>query len=163
MSGGFNWAERLGAQTPPAQPPAPVAAPSNRPWWQTPTPQPVSPQQVVPTPQAVPLPTPQQASVAPDGQSDFGTLLRQDGYTTDKAQSTREQEFCPDCGSTNYMSAKGHPNAMKTCFECGFNPRFTQSMAGMSGTGQNIPVKTARVQQMNTSTFNPQAVIAHIG
>lgn len=113
-------------------------------------------------PNQIPAPASQQVSVDPSGTTDVGTLLRQDGYTTDKAQSTKDSEVCPDCGSTNYMATKGHPNAMKKCFDCGYNPRFTQSMAGMSGTGQNIPVKTARSQQMNTNTFDPGHIIAKI-
>jgi hypothetical protein len=51
---------------------------------------------------------------------------------------------------------------MKHCFDCGANPRFSQSMAGVSGTGQNIPVKTARSQQMNNSTYDPSVIVGHV-
>jgi membrane protease subunit (stomatin/prohibitin family) len=105
---------------------------------------------------------PQQASVAPTEEAHFGDLLRQGEYTSNKAQSARDTESCPECGGPNYLAEKGKPNSMKHCFDCGANPRFSQSMAGVSGTGQNIPVKTARSQQMNNSTYDPSVIVGHV-
>lgn len=91
-------------------------------------------------------------------------LLRQDGYTTQRAQSAKDTEVCPDCGSVNYIAPAGHPNAMKQCFNCGFNPRFAHSTAGATGIGQNnLPTRTARAQTLSQSNWNPQTAIAHIG
>lgn len=163
------WAQRLGQAQPQQDPAPPQPAPSNRPWWQPQSVAPVVQQPppvtgVVPSadPSQLPQPTAQPVSVAPDGEAHFGDLLQQSGYTTEKAQSAKSSEPCPSCGSNKYMGIAGQPNKMPRCFECGYNPRFTQSMAGLSGTGQNIPVKTARVQQMNTSTYNPQHIVGKV-
>lgn len=155
------WAQRLGReQQPPA--PTPVQPAPTQPWWipqRGTTQQPVTP---VHTQQPVQPQPVQQASVDPSGESDFGTLLRQDGYTTEKAQSARDSESCPECGGPNYLAEKGKPNSMKHCFDCGANPRFTQSMAGMSSTGQSIPVKTARMQNVTTGLPPRGTVVGHI-
>jgi hypothetical protein len=151
------WAQRLGQQAPQQAPAAPQPAPSG-PWW---LPQQVAPAHPQPVQQQV-VQTQQQVSVDPDGTTDIGTLLRQDGYTTTKAQSARDSESCPDCGGPNYLAEKGIPNSMKHCFDCGFNPRFSQSMAGMSSTGQNIPVKTARMQNITTGMPKMGTVVGHI-
>lgn len=150
------WAQRLAPQQPVQ---APVQA-TSRPWWM-PSPQ----QQTEPAPFT---PIPQQQSVAQsvplDQESSFGDLLHQDGYTTEKAQSMRDTETCPECDSPNYMSPKGIPNAMKQCFNCGFNPRFSHSTAGASGIGQKnvAPPKPARVQMLNESNFNPKHIIGRV-
>jgi predicted nucleic-acid-binding Zn-ribbon protein len=110
-----------------------------------------------------PVLTQQQVSVDPDGTSDLGTLLRQDGYTTEKAQSLRDAENCPNCGSTNYMRASGHPNSMKQCFECGNNPRFEQMAAGINGAVKTQgPVRAARVQNPETGMAPMGSIIQHI-
>lgn len=158
------WAERLGQQTPAAAP-APSPAPAgNRPWWMPQTaPPPVqqTPQQPVQQyPQQV-----QQSTVPPDGEAHFGDLLHQDAYTTDKAQSARDTELCPDCSSPNYIAPKGYPNAMKKCFNCGYNPRFAHSTAGATGIGQKnvAPPRAARAQTLATSNFNPGVIIGRVG
>lgn len=162
------WAKRLGTQVPPA-PPAPAPAPaSNRPWWM-PAPVQQAPQI---TPPGGPLPNPapvhqaqQEGSVLPSGEAHFGDLIRQDGYTTEKAQSARDGERCPDCGGVNYMRSKESPNSMKQCFECGYNPRFAHSTAGASGIGQQnvAPPVAARVQTMAEGNFNPGVIIGRVG
>jgi Zn ribbon nucleic-acid-binding protein len=116
--------------------------------------------QVVPTPQTVPVAqvTPQQ----PDAQSSIGELLRQDGYSSTKAQSSQDGEVCPDCSSQNYLAPPGQPNAMKQCFNCGFNPRFQHSTHGASGIGQkNLPVHSARAQTLSENNFNPGVIVGH--
>lgn len=154
------WASKVAPQQ--AAPPAVPAAPSG-PWWQ----QSQAPQRVdfvAQQPAALPtLPTPQQGSVDPQAESDFGSLLRQDGYTTTKAQSAKDTERCPSCGSNNYVRASGHPNSMKQCFECGHNPRFEQMAAGTTGIPTKGPVRAARVQNTPVAGAPPMgAIIQHI-
>lgn len=111
---------------------------------------------VVPTPQQ-PNPQPQQ------GEQHFGDLIRQDEYTTDKAQSIKDNERCPDCQSPNYVRSSQNPNSMKSCFDCGYNPRFQHSTHGATGIGQqNLPTRSARSQTMSSTPADFGAVIAHI-
>lgn len=155
------WAQRLGTQQPAQQAPPPPPAPT-QPWWQ---PRPATPPAAPQQPYQQAPQQPQQQSVPADGKVPFGDLLQQDGYTTEKAQSARDSEPCPDCGSPNYIAPKGHPNAMKQCFECGYNPRFAHSTAGASGIGQNnvAPPKAARVQTGGESNFNPGTIVGRVG
>jgi hypothetical protein len=121
-------------------------------------PVPAPPQQVV-VPQGA-----QQASVTPDGEYHIGDLLTQQEYTSSKAQSTRDNELCPDCDSPNYMRSKESPNSMKQCFNCGFNPRFAHSTAGASAIGQKnvAPPRPARVQALTQSNYNPQTIVGRV-
>lgn len=151
------WANRLGASQ---QPSAPAPAPrTDGPWWL-----PAQPQ-AAPQPPAQPV---QQAPQTPtqhlQQQVSMGDLLQQDAYTTTKAQSARDGEPCPDCGSVNYIAPVGHANAMKQCFECGYNPRFQHSTHGASGIGQaGLPQYTARAQTQAPPGAAPMgSVIAHI-
>lgn len=153
------WAKKLGQQAAPAAAPVPPAP--TRPWWQPAPAQPVAPQPATTLQPVVPQ-TVQQGSVDPNAQSDIGTLLRQDGYTTEKAQSARDTEVCPNCQSTNYMRASGHPNSMKQCFECGSNPRFEQMAAGTTGIPTKGPVRAARVQNPETGAPKMGTIIQHI-
>lgn len=158
----FSWQQRIAPQQQqPAQ--QPVVAPSNRPWWQ-PAPMVPQVQQPAPQPQQQALQQVQPGSVTPEGQSHIGDLLRQDGYHSEKAQSSKDTEPCPDCGSPNYMRSKESPNSMKQCFECGFNPRFAHSTAGASGIGQqNVAApRPARVQNVATGAPPMGTVIGHI-
>lgn len=151
------WANRLNVTpAPPVPPPAPV---SNLPWWTLRAAVPVAP-----APAQQPLVAPQTAApVDENGQVSMGDLLHRDAYTVDttKVKSARDTETCPECDSNNYMTPSGHPNVAKRCFDCGYNPLFTQSMSGVSGTGQNIPVKAARVQQLSVNNFNPGTIVGH--
>lgn len=146
------WQRRLQPTTtaPPQQ--APPPQPSGGPWWM-----PGAAPRTVTQPQQVPVQQPGtvQPGSTPAGPSTgevpIELLLQQDQYTTEKAQSARDAERCPDCDSVNYMAPKGHPNAMKQCFECGFNPRFAHSTAGASGIGQkNVEAPRAARVQVNS-------------
>lgn len=98
----------------------------------------------------------QETPSSPATEQHLGELLSQDHYTTTKAMSAKDGETCPDCDSVNYMRSAQAPNSMKQCFNCGYNPRFLHTTHGASGIGQNnLPVKTARSQTMNTNNFNP--------
>ncbi len=154
------WQQRLAPQ---AQQPAPqpAQAPSNRPWWQ---PQPVTPQaqQPAPQPQQQALQQPQSGSVTPAEGASLSEALTQTEYTSTKAQSAKDTEACPNCGSQNYMRASGHPNSMKQCFECGSNPRFEQMAAGTTGIPTKGPVRAARVQNVATGAPPMGSLIGHI-
>lgn len=158
---GNFWANRVAQQQAPAAPPQPAPAPaSNAPWW-LPKQAPQVPQQVVQQPQV-----PQQGVPDENGQVPIGYLLHQEGYqyTSDKAQSARDTERCPECDSGNYLKPKGVPNAMKQCFECGYNPRFAHSTAGASGIGQkNVEApRPARVQTLSEGNFNPKVIVGRV-
>jgi hypothetical protein len=139
------WADRLGtAPAAPAAPPAqPQAAPQQGPWWQPPAP--VQPQQA----------PPQQ-------------VVAEEEYTTEKAQSSRLTETCPECGSGNIFKPKGMPNAMPQCYHCGWNPRFEHSTAGAGmPSDKSVPVQSARQISGGggaggVSNYNPGNIVAHI-
>ena len=156
------WANRVGVV--PQQPAAPAAPVSTRPWWQA-----GQGIQVQQQPQVVQQPQPQvqqpqpQVQQAPDGKVPIEVLLQQEEYTTTKAQSAKDGEPCPDCGSVRYMRSSQQPNSLKQCFDCGFNPRFLHSTHGASGIGQkDLPVHTAR-GQIDSPGWNPQTIIGRVG
>lgn len=150
---------------------------------QTAPPQPAQPLQTVgQTPQHLQYPqyaaqTPQyqappgyvlvQAQGAPQnevyGQHHIGELLGIPEYTTTKAQSLRQSEVCPECLSENYLSAKpGHYAPI--CDNCGYNPRFQQSMAGVSAPSGTPVVTSARRQvQVPVGAAPMNSIIAHVG
>ncbi len=76
-----------------------------------------------------------------------------------KAQSARNTETCPECGSGDYRGGLG-ANEMKRCFDCGYNPRFMQQAAGIPSdkSGSATPSR-----QVPTGGYNPQQVIGRIG
>ena len=151
------WAKRLGAATAPAAAPAPAPATNaGSPWWSVPT-----PAATPPASQATPDNGYGSGIPSVDEQQAFSNLIHQENYTTTKAQSARDGERCPNCDGPNYLHIGGLKTRAKRCFDCGYNPMFEQSMAGVSGTGQNIPVKTARVQTLSQNNFNPRQVIGH--
>lgn len=149
------WASKI---TPSQPAPQPVTSGA---WWAPAPPansqaQPVAPV-VIQTPQQV-----QYGSTTAPGQVPIGVLLAQDEYTSTRAESARDSSRCPECESVNFISPKGMPNAMKQCFDCGHNDRFSQTMSGITTGGQNIPVKTARQQHLNTRQLDFGAVFAHV-
>lgn len=156
---GNFWADRLGQATPPVpQQPAP-APPSNRPWWQ---PAPVQPQAPA-APQPVYQQVQQQTPQTQDGKVPIGVLLQQTEYTTDRAQSAKDSERCPDCGSGNYLHIAGQEKRAKRCFDCGSNPMFSHSTQGISTVGQNLPQKVARVQNAPVRGAAPMGSLINPG
>ncbi|MER5754320.1 hypothetical protein [Streptomyces sp. NPDC002088] len=118
------WANKLGAATRPAAPaPAPVPQQqSNGPWWSPSQPNYPAPQQ---TPETVPLHT--------------------EGRAPARAMVAKQDTHCPDCGGGEFFKPIGHANAMPQCYTCGYNPRFTQSTAGLpSGSGGDGPTTPAK-------------------
>lgn len=50
----------------------------------------------------------------------------QEAYTSTVRMT--QGDVCPNCGSTSYRAmVPGAGNAVSSCFECGYNPRFEQS------------------------------------
>lgn len=78
-----------------------------------------------------------------------------------KAVSARSSATCPNCGSGNYFQPQGQPNAMTQCYECGYNPRFSQASGGIP-SDKSTPVQAAR-QVSTANNFNPQSIVAHVG
>jgi predicted RNA-binding Zn-ribbon protein involved in translation (DUF1610 family) len=80
-----------------------------------------------------------------------------------KAQSSRSNLSCPDCGSENIFKPRGMPNAMEQCYHCGWNPRYTQSTAGagMPSTAETGPARPTR-QISTANNFNPQGIVAKV-
>lgn len=151
------WSKRLG--TPPAPAPQqPAAAPaSTGPWWQGLT--------GAPTPQQATQPSADPRTLPPsmqNGEQRFGDLMQQTEYQSTRALSARDSERCPDCNSGNFIAPQGHPNAIKQCFDCGYNPRFMHTTHGVGSTGENVPTRTARGQTMSTNNFNPKQIVGRV-
>jgi hypothetical protein len=77
---------------------------------------------------------------------------------------TKQDTRCPDCQGGEYFKPIGQPNAMSQCYTCGYNPRFTQSTAGLpsgsTGDGPATPAKqTAAGGRGGQSNYNPGAFI----
>lgn len=144
------WADKLGVQQQPAQA---HEVPQQGPWWQRsimPYQQPQQPVQQVP--QQVPMQAPpgtpvdqQGVPLDPNHKYELGVLLRQSNYTTNKAQSAKVDTHCPECGGDNYLAPSGS-KYMPQCYECGYNPRFTQQSSGMDSVPTVGPTHSARGQ-----------------
>lgn len=110
----------------------------------------------------IPAPVVTQQNV-PEGEVPIAVLLAQEGYTTTKAQSAKDDERCPDCGSGNYMRSSQSPNSLKQCFDCGYNPRFLHTTHGATGTGQkDLPIHSARNQVLSENNFRPQEIVGRV-
>lgn len=127
MSSNF-WAAKLGVTTTPVAPAAPQTVPAAPqqpqpgPWW-------ANPSYGVPQAAAAPQQVVQPVEVNAYNGTAHGSAA--------KAQSAKHTGTCPECGSGNYRGGLGQ-NEMTRCYECGYNPRFTQS-----GTGGGLPSGTA--------------------
>lgn len=159
MSGNF-WATRLG--TAPAAPAAPPVMPTARPWWQQPSGLPQ--QQQAPQPQQPPQ-YPQQAAPVenPVDESGWGTVAG----SMAKAKSAKLTATCPECDSTNFFRPAGQPNAMEQCYDCGYNPRFSQMSAqGGLPSDASAPAQPARQIASGglggASNFNARNIVARV-
>ena len=145
------WATRLG--TPAPAPAATPAAPATTPWWANDysraIQQPV--QQQRPPAQQVPVEEP----------GGWGTVKG----SMAKAMSSKSSESCPECGSGNIF--RPTPNSMLQCYECGHNPRFSQT-GGQGGlpSGDAGPATPARQLSSGgaggVSQFNPQTIVGRL-
>lgn len=136
------WANKLGGAA--ARPAAPAPAPqqqSSGPWW-------ASGQQPYPTPAPAPQTVPEQPQGKPPA----------------RAMVTKQDTHCPDCQGGEYFKPVGHPNAMPQCYTCGYNPRFTQTTAGLpSGSTSDGPAtpskQTASGGAGGRSNYKPSTII----
>lgn len=76
-----------------------------------------------------------------------------------KAQSARQEDFCPECQSGNYMKAQG-TNILR-CFDCGYP--IVQTTSGISGVKSEGPTRPARQPTGTQNNFNPGQIIGRIG
>lgn len=151
------WATRLGVNTAPAAPER--VMPQARPWWQTeyvpagaPSAAPAAP--VAPV-QQVPAPEPDEGG--------WGTVAG----SMAKAKSSRLTNSCPECGGTNVFRPEGQPNAMEQCYNCGWNPRFSQT-SGAGGLPSDASGPATPARQISSggaggvSQFNPGNIVARV-
>lgn len=77
-------------------------------------------------------------------------------YKPSKAQSSRVNDTCPECGSEHYFS---DGSAKTQCFDCGHPVR--QSGSGVSGGAvSGIPVKAAR--QVAAPAYVPNQIVGRV-
>ena len=123
---------------------------SNANWWANKLGQ-VPAQQ--PRPANMPLPPSQQPMtpyVAPQPQVN---------PNVSKAQSARQNQHCPDCGSNNYMSVA---NAAPRCYDCGYPLQQSGSKYGsLTGAKVEGSTKSARGNDA-TNNFNPTQIVGRI-
>lgn len=76
-----------------------------------------------------------------------------------KAQSAKQNQSCPECGSANYMTVS---NAAPRCYDCGYPLQQSGSKYG-SLTGAHVegPTKSAQGNDVQ-SNWNPQGIIGRI-
>ena len=76
-----------------------------------------------------------------------------------QAQSAKQIQTCPDCGSTNYMSVA---NAAPRCYDCGYPLSQSGSKFG-SLTGAKIEGNVRQSLGNDTqNNYNPQNIIGRI-
>lgn len=152
------WTTRLAGKAPaaPLTPPSalsptmPVVQPGQA-WWAAPAfAQPVQPMSQMPVVQDV--------QTVPGGDVRNMMALVVDPRST-KAQSARFTDTCPSCGSGNYRGGMGS-NEMTRCYDCGYNPRFTQQGSGIPSDASAAATPSKQVSTANN--FNPHQIIGHI-
>lgn len=143
------WATTLGTQAPTQ------AQPRTNPGGYSPSPY-FAPPQTVQAPSQAP-----EEPEGPPGPEQWGNVAE----ASRKALSARLTDTCPDCGSANFFSPHGMPNAMPQCYECGYNPRFAQMTAGGGlPSDSNAPSRPARqLNPKGTSNYNPQQIVDRVG
>lgn len=76
-----------------------------------------------------------------------------------KAQSAKQIQTCPECGSNNYMSVA---NAAPRCYDCGYPLSQSGSKFG-SLTGAKIEGNIKQSLGNDTqNNYNPQSIIGRI-
>ena len=123
---------------------------SNADWWSKQLgAQPQTPQQ---RPNDVPMPASQQPMTR------FEQPVPQQPVT--KAQSVKQTQSCPDCGSANYMSPA--QNVGLRCYDCGYPLQQSGSKYGsLTGAKVEGSVKSSIGNDVQ-SNWNPQGIIGRI-
>jgi ribosomal protein L37E len=76
-----------------------------------------------------------------------------------KAQSAKQIQTCPECGSNNYMSVA---NAASRCYDCGYPLSQSGSKFG-SLTGAKVEGSVKQSLGNDTqNNYNPQSIIGRI-
>lgn len=83
---------------------------------------------------------------------------QQDQLVT-KAQSARVSDYCPGCGSGNYMAPMG--TQLKRCYDCGYPIVQSGTGAGSTGSASSGPTRPAK-QVGQDGGFNPQTIIGRV-
>lgn len=79
---------------------------------------------------------------------------------SEKAQSARQTQTCPECGSANYMAVQ---NAAPRCYDCGYPIQQSGSRYGtLTGAHVEGAPKQASGNDIQ-SNWNPQQIIGRIG
>jgi hypothetical protein len=77
-----------------------------------------------------------------------------------KAQSAKQTQSCPDCGSNNYMSPA--QNVGLRCYDCGYPIQQSGSKFGAL-TGAKVEGNTkSSIGNDGQSNWNPQGIIGRI-
>ena len=79
---------------------------------------------------------------------------------TERAQSARQTQTCPECNSANYMAVQ---NAAARCYDCGYPIQQSGSRYGsLTGAHVDGAAKQATGNDVQ-SNWNPQTIIGRIG
>jgi len=79
---------------------------------------------------------------------------------SERAQSARQTQTCPECGSANYMAVQ---NAAPRCYDCGYPIQQSGSRYGtLTGAHVEGAPKQASGNDIQ-SNWNPQQIIGRIG
>ena len=120
---------------------------SNTDWWAKKLGQPVPPRQDV----APPMPPSQQPMTR--------YVPPQPTEPATRAQSAKQVQTCPECGSVNYMAVQ---NAAPRCYDCGYPVQQSGSIYGnLQGAKVEGGVKGALGNEV-ANNFNPQGIIGRI-
>jgi hypothetical protein len=79
-----------------------------------------------------------------------------------KAQSARQTDTCPTCGSENYLPTPGNPNVAKRCFDCGYPTEQAGSQYGAL-TGARVEGTAPKPATGNsTGGYHPDQIIGKV-
>jgi ribosomal protein S27AE len=110
-----------------------------------------------PVSQVRPDPTP----TMPPSQQPMAELpiFQQSADPSAKAQSSRENQLCPDCGSENFFAFQ---NSAPRCYNCGYPVSQSGSKYGSLSVA-TVEGGTTQAQGNNTANnYNPQGIIGRI-
>lgn len=112
---------------------------------------------VKPTPQAAPQ---QQNMPMPPSQQPMTPYVPpQPQAPATKAQSAQQNQLCPNCNSSNYMSVQG---SKLRCYDCGYPLEQSGSKYG-SLTGAKVEGTTKSARGNDTSNnWNPTQIVGRI-
>jgi len=111
------------------------------------------------TPQA-PVGRPDPTPAMPPSQQPLAPMPTFQQPQTPKAPSAAQNNFCPDCGSANYMSPS--PQIALRCYDCGYPISQSGSrFGGLAGAHVEGAAKAASGND-STNNWNPQGIIGRI-